>query len=270
MDDLSIGSAEAEMRNEYDATREETQVVGTPSSEFRMNNGRVITCLVISSVAIIVGLAVVVAGFVVEFSEPVINQRIGSILMGGCLVVLFLILFVSNWKKYGQRVLVFSEGLHFHKRGRWTEVRWEDIAAVWRSSATIQGSLALMETDLWIQVNDGKTIYLSSFFRDMERLVEIVLTETARRMLPAMSSQLQNGQTVVFGKVEISPTEISASGKSITWDEVGAIRVAHGAIDVRLKGDNRTWYYTYIKKMPNYHLFLALAEKLLRSAGARR
>jgi hypothetical protein len=258
------------MWNENDATRQEAQGVDAPSGEFLMNNGRVIACLVISSVIIMVGLSLVVLGFVFAFDEPVINQRVGTVLLGTCMLVLSLILFVSNWKKYGQRVQVSAEGLRFQKRGQWSDVLWEDIAAVWRSSSTIQGSLALLETDVWIQGKDGKTLYLTSFFRDMARLVEIVLTETARRMFPAMSSQLRQGQTVVFGKVQISATELVASGKSLAWDEVHAIKVAMGAIDIRRKGDKNSWYYIYIKKMPNYHLFLALADILLKARGTER
>lgn len=145
--------------------------------------------------------------------------------------------------------------------------QWDDVAAVWRSSSTIDGSLVLVETDLWIQGKDGKTIYLTSFFRDMARLVEIVLAETSRRMIPAMSSQLQHGQTVVFGKEQISSTGMVAFGKALAWDDVHAIRVAHGAIDVLRKSEIRSWFYAPIKKMPNYHLFLALAEMLSNRAG---
>jgi hypothetical protein len=258
------------MRNEKDATRQEAEGADAPGGEFRMDNARVIRCLVIAAVACLVSLAFIVAGLVVAFPEPVINKRVLTILVGACGMVLSLVLFVSNWKKYGQRVLVSSEGLRFHNRGRWSEVRWEDIAAVWRSSSTIEGSRVLVETDLWIREKDGKTIYLTSFFRGMAQLVEVVLTETAQRMFPAMSSQLQHGQPVAFGKLQISTTGMVASGKSLALVDVQAIRVAHGAIDVLRKPDNGSWYYTPIKNMPNYHLFLALAEMLLKGAGTQR
>jgi hypothetical protein len=258
------------MRNERDATREEAQRAEAPDGEFRMNNARVILCLVISAGTCILGLLIIYAGLVVAFDPPVINQRVGTILLGAIMAVFSLVLFAPNWKKYGQHVQVFAKGFRFHHRGQCTEVYWEDVAAVWQSSATIHGSRALLETDLWIEVKDGKTIYLSSFFRDMARLVEIILTAKAQRMLPVMSSQLQQGQTLVFGKLQINATALVASGKSLAWDNVHAVRVVHGAIDIQRKGDNRTWFYIYIKKIPNYHLFLDLADMRLNAAGAKR
>jgi len=249
------------MRDQND----EAQGVKPPGGEFRMNDRRVIVCLVISSLMCLATLAIVVVGLVVDIPEPVINKRVVAVLVGGCGVVLSLILFASNWPKYGQRVEVFAEGFHFHKGGQTSTVLWDDVAAVWRSSSTIGGSRLIVETDLWIEVRHGKTIYLTSFFLDMAQLVEIVLAETSRRMLPAMTSQLQRGQTVAFGAAEVSATQLVVAGKGLAWDDVHAINVAHGAIDVLRKPDRRSWYYIPIKKMPNYHLFLELAEKLLKS-----
>src|SRR5262249_26653486 len=151
----------------------------------------------------------------------------------------------------------FSEGLRFHKGGQWSIVLWDNIGAVWRYSSTIGGSLSLLETDLWIQVKGKKRIYLTSFFLDMARLVEIVLTETAGRMVPEMWSRVQDGQAVVFGDVRISATELVAFGNHLAWEDVDAIQVAHGGIDVRRKRGNGSWYYAPVKKMPNYHVFLA-------------
>ncbi|MBA3727349.1 MAG: hypothetical protein H0W86_13185 [Armatimonadetes bacterium] len=257
------------MRHENDDNRKEAQGVESPDGEFRVNSGRVIRCLVISSVLCLASLAIIVVGFVVAFPEPVINKRVITILLGRCVLVLVLLMFASNWKKYGQRVVVLAEGFRFHKGEWWSEVLWEDITAVWRHSSTIEGSLALLETDLWIQVKDRETIYLTSFFLDMERLVDIVLAETARRMVPAMLSQLRNGQIVGFGKVAISATELVASGKALAWGDVHAIQVAHGGIDVQRRGVQGSWYYTPIKKMPNYHVFLALPEVLLKADGTQ-
>jgi len=81
-------------------------------------------------------------------------------------------------------------------------------------------------------------------------------------MIPEIWSQLQAGHTVAFGKLAISATRLAAFGKELAWEEVGAIRVAHGGIDVRRKGEDRSWYYTQAKSMPNYHVFLALAARL--------
>lgn len=249
------------MRNENADNRHEPLGLESAYAEFRVNNGRVILCLVLAALMCLVGVAFIAAGLLVAFPEPVINKRVLTILVGACALVLALILFASNWKKYGQRVLLFSEGFRFERGRRSSVVLWDNVSAVWRDSSTIQGSLALLETNLWIQEKDGKMHYLTSFFLEMGRLVEIVLTETARRMVPAMRSQLQNGQTIDFGKLKVSATHLEASGKELAWDDVAAIRVAHGAIDV-LRTGNASWYYTPIKKMPNYHVFLALAETL--------
>lgn len=222
------------MRNESDDNRYGAHGVEAPHAEFRVNNGRVIACLVISAAMGIGSASLIAVGFLAAFLESV-NERVAAIGMGACGLIVSLLLFASNWKKYGQRVVVLSEGFSFRKRGRWAFARWKDIDAVWRSSSTIQGSRALLETDLWVQVKDGTRMYLTSFFRDMERLVEIVLTETMRRMVPEMRAHLEDGQTVAFGKLKISATGLMAGGKELAWKDVAAIQVAYGGINIRPK-----------------------------------
>jgi hypothetical protein len=242
----------------------ETQQAESPDVEFRVNNGRVIACLVISTLVCLGSASLIALGFFYAFPEPAFNMRVAAVLLGTCGLVLFLILFATNWKKYGQRLVVFSDGFRFQRAGRWSIVQWDNIDAVWQRSTTINGSRSLLETDLWIQLKDGKTIYLTSFFLDMERLVTIVLDETARRMVPDMWSRIQNGQAVIFGKVTMSATELMASAKALAWEDVEEIRVAHGGINVRRKGANGSWHYTPVNKMPNYHVFLSLADMVLR------
>jgi hypothetical protein len=239
----------------------------TAAGDFRVNNGRVIVCLASSAVMLIAGVAMIGAGYNIAFPEPVINKRVLTIAVGAVAVIFSVLLFGSNWKKYGQRVLVTSDGMRVRRRGGWTDLRWDDVTAVWRHSATIHGSLALLETDLWVQTNDGETIYLTSFLRDMARLVEIVLSETAQRMTPEMWSRIRSGDSVAFGKIAISATELTQKERRLAWDDVEEIRVAHGGIDVLRKEPRGSWFYSPVKKMPNYHIFLALAERLLNSRG---
>jgi hypothetical protein len=58
-----------------------------------------------------------------------------------------------------------------------------------------------------------------------------------------------------------------AGGKDLAWEDVAEIRVAHGGIDVRRKEGKGCWLYTPVKRMPNYHVFLALAEMLVSDPG---
>jgi hypothetical protein len=63
------------MRIENDDNRRQAQGVESLCGEFRVNSGRVIRCLVISSVTCIASLLVIVLGFVVAFPEPAINKN---------------------------------------------------------------------------------------------------------------------------------------------------------------------------------------------------
>jgi hypothetical protein len=255
------------MPYENDDPRQNVEGTESPHAEFRVNNARVIACLVLALVMCLVCAAMIVGTFLIDLDEPVLNKRIVAILLGGCGIVLALILLVTNWQKYGQQVVVFAEGFRLKKGGQWSIVLWDQIDAVWQYSATIEGARATLETDLWVRVNGGQTFYLTSFLRDMQRLVDIVLGETARRMVPAMWSQIQEGQTVPFGTIKISATGLESHGKELAWEDVADIQVLFGGINVRLKEGNKSWYYTRVKKMPNYHVFLTLSDRLLKDTG---
>jgi hypothetical protein len=82
-----------------------------------------------------------------------------------------------------------------------------------------------------------------------------------------MWAQLQQGQAIPFGKLTISATELTAYGKELAWEDVAAIQVASGGISIRAKGSQGCWYFTPVKNMPNFHVFLALSERLWSAAG---
>ena len=251
------------MGNKHYEDHKHAPGVNSTSGEFRVNNGRVIVCVVISSLMAIVSLSMIAGGLLLAFPEPVINKRVMLTLMGMTMLAFSVFLFASNWKKYGQYVLLFSDEFQFYDGRRSTVVRWEDISAVWKYSATIENSRALLETDLWIRVKHEKTIYLTSFILNMAKLVEIILAETKQRMLPTVLSQLQHGQSIAFGNLEVQATGLVAAGRTLAWNDVQAIHISNGAIDIQAKGGKGSWYYTPIKNMPNYHIFLAAAEVLL-------
>jgi hypothetical protein len=225
-----------------------------------------ITNLVISGALVLLGLGVFPLGIYYDFPEPVLNKRIMIVLFGAIWVGLALALFVTNFRNLGQRVLVYSDGFTLHKGGAQTVCKWDDIAAVWRDSAT-PGSVVMAKTTLTIQTKIGRTVVLTEFFARMNTLVDIVLAETQRRIFPAVQAELDDGRSVKFGNIRINPRELIEADKELPWSQA-AIEVTRGLIYIRRKGDGQTWYFDRVKDVPNYHVFLAIAAELLRKNSA--
>lgn len=240
-----------------------------PSGDvFRVDTRRVVICLVMASSFAILGLLIIAAGILVDFPEPVISKRVMALLMGGVVLLIAVILFVQNWKRYGRWVELTTHGFHFHAGRQTADVHWDDVIAVRRESTTIGGSPALSDTNLWIERSGGKTIHLTSFLLDMPRLADIVLTETARRLIPRVWSQLQSGQAVNFGPLRITATELTTRGRDLAWSDVESMDVIHGSVRITQQGDTGIWLYAAIKTLPNYHVLLAVAERLLNGESA--
>jgi hypothetical protein len=225
--------------------------------EFESRDGRIFTNLILSFFAVVVfGFGFIALGLWLDFPEPILNKRIITIAVGVIAAVLGSMLFVMNFRARGQRVLVYSDGFRFHSPGFEDFFRWDEIVDVRQDSSRIG---QMRSTNLSIQMNDGRKVYLSWHLNKIETLTDIILSETRRRRLPVLMCRLQNDETIYFGELGMNADALIYGDKELAWRDVQKIEVMYGQICVRQKPDGREWFVTRVKAMPNYHIFLALA-----------
>ncbi|MBL1119780.1 hypothetical protein JK364_46870 [Streptomyces sp. 110] len=84
--------------------------------------------------------------------------------------------------------------------------------------------------------------------------------------VPRSTVALDRGETLSFGDIRVSRDGIAAKGNSVAWSQLQEIRVKDGYVSLRVAGKWRALTTTAVASIPNYFVFLALAERM-RAAG---
>jgi hypothetical protein len=207
-----------------------------------------------------------VIGLIWDFPEPVINKRIIVVAVGVVAFILAAILFVRNWKLYGQRVLIFSWGFQFQSPRCQDKFFWDRVVEVHHQATRIG---RIVSNNITLTMDDGRRVLFSEFLTEVQRLVDIVLSETERRMLPAALESIRVGEYAKFGDLRVTADSLIFRDRVLTWDAVKGVEVAHGHIDIRQNHDGALWYSTAVKKMPNYHVFLSVSAEMMSRLGEK-
>ncbi|MCU1639833.1 MAG: hypothetical protein JWN03_108 [Nocardia sp.] len=80
----------------------------------------------------------------------------------------------------------------------------------------------------------------------------------------AAAAALDAGETLDFGPIHISATDISASGAAVAWPAVEEISVDDGRVGITVGGVRQTLKGAELVLIPNYRLFDALTNRCRR------
>lgn len=78
---------------------------------------------------------------------------------------------------------------------------------------------------------------------------------------PTTVERLRRGETVMFGRISVDHRTVTIGKKSESWTRIAKVRTSNGNVfleDARGRG----LLFTSASKVPNLHLFLALADQL--------
>ncbi|SUD48279.1 Uncharacterised protein [Nocardia otitidiscaviarum] len=91
----------------------------------------------------------------------------------------------------------------------------------------------------------------------------VIQEKVTAAQLPAAVEKLYRGETVVFGALWLTRHEVGVGAKSVRWSQVHQIEVRHGDVCV-FEGERRLMPISIpVRKVPNVHVFLTLAHRLL-------
>lgn len=124
---------------------------------------------------------------------------------------------------------------------------------------------------------DGKEIRLQDYSQgglpNAARWGAVVQQCVTAAQLPIWTEKVNRGVTVAFGDLWLTQYEFGAGAKSVRWSQVRRLTVLSG--DLRVHADGRVFALTNtpVRKIPNFYVFLAVAEWLiagdLRPGGRR-
>lgn len=187
-------------------------------------------------------------------------------------------------KDTGVRVYEFEHGLVRQKSGEAPEVfRWDGIAEAYQSSTVEFLNRVYVGTSYTytIKRDDGLSMTIKGSYYDprlskngnpnsvpsrYEALGRSVVAKVSDAQLPRAVETLTNGGSLTFGDITISAAGVKAPRhKLVPWSEIEEVKVDMGKL--RIKRPNSILPLTKqpVAKIPNFPLFMTLAEALRRS-----
>jgi hypothetical protein len=193
------------------------------------------------------------------------------------------------------RVFEFAQGMVQERAGspplafRWdqiTTVRQESIASYNRA-----GSYQWTSFTYTLTRHDGVSVEIKGSFqdpartpwrkqralqRDQRRITERTYAElgqaVARRVaeaqLPAAQAAIARGEEVTFGDIAISARGIrTARRDTVPWAEITEVTVQKGIVSIRRAGKLLSLSTQGVSKIPNFLLFMTLADMLSKRSG---
>jgi hypothetical protein len=174
---------------------------------------------------------------------------------------------------------LFADGLAAANASRVVTWHWYELALVWRKtvnqlgggSSALEGAIsgaleaATRASGGWIvltlESRDGTRIRLSGLSH-ANRLVEAIERETLPRLLPPAQVRYDRGEVVFFGRLGLSRKGVHDGTAVLHWGEVKDVKRTDTAAAIFRKGKWLSWSKVPLAKIPNVHVFFALAREV--------
>jgi hypothetical protein len=188
-------------------------------------------------------------------------------LLGLVLLCAGLWLAVNALRYYGLRVYVFTEGLVQVKGHKSTVVRWDQVKTMWQKvNVRFISSFYIGTVHAYtLQRDDGKKFTFNDGLRNVQVLGGTLIQEVNSRLLPDVIAKYNAGEHVTFGKLGVSIHGINIGEEIVLWNQVKGVKVEKGALAIYKDGEQLNWPTVKAAKIPNFPLFLALVDYVLKS-----
>ncbi|WP_433195554.1 DUF6585 family protein [Nocardia sp. CA-107356] len=165
----------------------------------------------------------------------------------------------------GSRLELYQHGLTVAFRGEVRVCRY-DMTSVLQNIVrhTEYGSTThISYAYTCVDITGAKVIVRSGFERSNEwgPAIQRAVTDA---QLPRAAAALDAGQRLDFGDIWMTADLVGSGGKSMPWSRIEETRVRDGLVGLRVAGQWRALTTTPLRYVPNFFVFLALAEDLRR------
>lgn len=175
-----------------------------------------------------------------------------AMLVGGAVHLLIIM-------RQRRRVLqIHEEGIVF-RSGNDVALRWTEVTSVFCTVliSDSDGTYGLVE----LKTENGVTHKLSAF-EGMSRIIDAADRKTLPHLLNAAMARIANGESIRFGKIELSAQGITKEGVFKSWGEVKSVWQTTEELTITLRGQKEPWIRVIPHKTANYALLHALAKAL--------
>lgn len=214
----------------------------TETKIFRYSWAPALTILGLSA-GLVIAL-IVVSGF-----------SVGGVALIGGLGVMFASYFV--YLALRVRLVINADGVEFVERGKRTMANWADVDAV--SSGAVPGRSNVRKYQLFSK--GSVVLSFENEIADNERAYRIIERKIAVSLYPQYKAALERGESVMFGAVRLSKTQLNVHFLSIALADARLVRDGNS-----LKVMNRVSGETAIAvdegDVPNINILLRAASEI--------
>ncbi len=170
---------------------------------------------------------------------------------------------IRNW---ALGVALYEGGFALKDRQGVKQVRWNDIDAVWQNITNhYRYGIKVSTTYLYtIQLNDKTKIALDNKYPKIGDLGKAISIGTANALLPKYIASIKSGQRISFGPLSLDLKGIYLGNKSLTWQEIKAVKIAQGIISVKKEGGWFNWATVTVPQIPNFFVFYELVSRFTK------
>ncbi|KAA2261434.1 hypothetical protein F0L68_16735 [Solihabitans fulvus] len=171
-------------------------------------------------------------------------------------------------KNEGARLDLFEHGLTSAFQGRLRAFRYDSTTVLQhivrhtRNGVHTHTTYAYTLTD-----TTGESTVLREGYARPTEWGPAIQESVTRAQLPTALAALNAGQRVTFGDLWMSREEVGSGVKSVRWPEIQEVKVHNGYVTIKIAGKWRGLTTTMVRQIPNFFVFLTLAERLRESWG---
>jgi len=196
------------------------------------------------------------------------HWTIGFAGLGGFVVGLAITVLIS--KLVGSKLELDETSVRAtSRRGKVTEIRWtEPHQILFRAVAVRSG--AVVSSKATVSTPDGRRIEIVEAFGNPANkgMVDAAVSHSSAAKWPELERRLRAGETLQFGHVSVSLTEVRVGSTLFPVRDQPLVDVTAGRIEVRAR-DGRASQAVHVREVPNFRSLARALQAVLSGSEPR-
>ncbi|NEQ26776.1 MAG: hypothetical protein F6K28_48665 [Microcoleus sp. SIO2G3] len=175
-----------------------------------------------------------------------------------------------RWRSSQNVVLLYEHGLVDQRKPQPVILPYSDVDTLLIAITRLANVTSYVHT---IQTKDNRKIQLDEHLAQIKDLGQILQEQIAQQQLPEAIATYNQGQSVSFKQLAISPDGISMGKQHLIWQDFDSAAVIqsrtrkhlHVFIEIKQKGQQKPWALLNQATFPNLSLFFALLSHIQNS-----
>jgi len=166
----------------------------------------------------------------------------------------------------GLNLALYESGFAYVDRKGLKQIKWDEIESVWQSiTKHYRYGVHVGTTYRYtIQLNDKTKITLDNKFPKIEQVGKAITNGSANALFPKYMATLKSGQRVAFGPLSLDHNGLYSGNKSLTWQEIKAVKIAQGIISIKKEGGWLNWVTVSVPQVANFWIFVDLVSRFTK------